>query len=62
MVYIHFPSNHTEEEITLQAKYQKLKRKVSLDCKELKSPCFGDKISVNKSVHHRRFLTLALLG
>lgn len=28
MVYIHFPSNHTEEEITLQAKYQKLKRKV----------------------------------
>uniref|UniRef100_A0A8D8VCY6 Negative elongation factor E n=1 Tax=Cacopsylla melanoneura TaxID=428564 RepID=A0A8D8VCY6_9HEMI len=27
MVYIHFPSNHTEEEITLQAKYQKLKRK-----------------------------------
>lgn len=29
MVYIHFPSNLTEEELMLQAKYQKLKKKVS---------------------------------
>ncbi len=29
MVYLHFPSNLTEEEMMLQAKYQKLKRKVS---------------------------------
>lgn len=28
MVYIAFPSNHTEEEQMLQAKYQKLKKKV----------------------------------
>lgn len=28
MVYIHFPSNLTEEELMLQAKYQKLKKKV----------------------------------
>lgn len=28
MVYIHFPSNLTEEEHMLQAKYQKLKKKV----------------------------------
>ncbi|XP_075228708.1 negative elongation factor E [Lycorma delicatula] len=27
MVYLHFPTNHTEEELMLQAKYQKLKRK-----------------------------------
>lgn len=27
MVYLHFPSNLTEEELMLQAKYQKLKRK-----------------------------------
>lgn len=27
MVYLHFPSNLTEEELGLQAKYQKLKRK-----------------------------------
>lgn len=30
MVYIHFPSNLTEEELMLQAKYQKLKKKVNL--------------------------------
>ena len=30
MVYIHFPSNLTEEEHMLQAKYQKLKKKVIL--------------------------------
>lgn len=30
MVYLHFPSNLTEEELMLQAKYNKLKRKVSL--------------------------------
>lgn len=29
MVYIHFPANFTEEELMLQAKYQKLKKKVS---------------------------------
>lgn len=29
MVYLHFPSNLTEEELMLQAKYNKLKRKVS---------------------------------
>lgn len=29
MVYIHFPNNLTEEEQMLQAKYQKLKKKVS---------------------------------
>lgn len=28
MVYIHFPTNLTEEELMLQAKYQKLKKKV----------------------------------
>ena len=28
MVYLHFPSNLTEEELMLQAKYQKLKKKV----------------------------------
>lgn len=28
MVYIHFPNNLTEEEQMLQAKYQKLKKKV----------------------------------
>lgn len=28
MVYIHFPNNLTEEELMLQAKYQKLKKKV----------------------------------
>lgn len=28
MVYIHFPSTLTEEELMLQAKYQKLKKKV----------------------------------
>lgn len=28
MVYIHFPANFTEEELMLQAKYQKLKKKV----------------------------------
>ena len=28
MVYIHFPSNLTEEELMLQTKYQKLKKKV----------------------------------
>lgn len=28
MVYIHFPSNLTEEEYMLQAKYAKLKKKV----------------------------------
>lgn len=28
MVYIHFPANPTEEELMLQAKYQKLKKKV----------------------------------
>lgn len=28
MVYLHFPSNLTEEELGLQAKYQKLKKKV----------------------------------
>lgn len=28
MVYLHFPSNLTEEELMLQAKYNKLKRKV----------------------------------
>lgn len=28
MVYIHFPANLTEEELMLQAKYQKLKKKV----------------------------------
>ncbi|KAG5874774.1 hypothetical protein JTB14_016264 [Gonioctena quinquepunctata] len=27
MVYIHFPANYTEEELMLQAKYQKLKKK-----------------------------------
>jgi negative elongation factor E len=27
MVYIHFPANFTEEELMLQAKYQKLKKK-----------------------------------
>lgn len=27
MVYLHFPSNLTEEELMLQAKYQKLKKK-----------------------------------
>ena len=30
MVYLHFPSNLTEEEQMLQAKYQKLRKKVSL--------------------------------
>lgn len=30
MVYIHFPANSTEEELMLQAKYQKLKKKVSV--------------------------------
>lgn len=30
MVYIHFPNNLTEEEQMLQAKYQKLKKKVCL--------------------------------
>lgn len=29
MVYLHFPSNLTEEEQMLQAKYQKLRKKVS---------------------------------
>lgn len=29
MVYIHFPQNLTEEELMLQNKYQKLKKKVS---------------------------------
>lgn len=29
MVYIHFPANFTEEEIMLQTKYQKLKKKVN---------------------------------
>lgn len=29
MVYIHFPANFTEEELMLQAKYQKLKKKVT---------------------------------
>lgn len=29
MVYINFPANLTEEEQMLQAKYQKLKKKVS---------------------------------
>lgn len=29
MVYLHFPSNLTEEEMMLQTKYQKLKRKVN---------------------------------
>lgn len=28
MVYLHFPSNLTEEELMLQTKYQKLKKKV----------------------------------
>lgn len=28
MVYIHFPQNLTEEELMLQNKYQKLKKKV----------------------------------
>lgn len=28
MVYLHFPANPTEEELMLQAKYNKLKRKV----------------------------------
>lgn len=36
MVYIHFPSNLTEEEIMLQAKYQKLKKKVNLIEKKIK--------------------------
>ena len=31
MVYLHFPQNLTEEEIMLQAKYQKLKKKVYLN-------------------------------
>lgn len=30
MVYIHFPANFTEEELMLQAKYQKLKKKVNI--------------------------------
>lgn len=30
MVYLHFPSNLTEEELMLQAKYNKLKRKVQV--------------------------------
>lgn len=30
MVYIHFPSHLTEEELMLQAKYQKLKKKVGI--------------------------------
>ena len=30
MVYLHFPANLTEEELMLQAKYNKLKRKVRL--------------------------------
>lgn len=30
MVYLHFPSNLTEEEMMLQAKYNKLKRKVQV--------------------------------
>jgi len=29
MVYLHFPTNLTEEELMLQAKYQKLRKKVS---------------------------------
>jgi len=35
MVYIHFPSNLTEEEQMLQAKYQKLKKKVRKNTKKL---------------------------
>lgn len=31
MVYLHFPSNLTEEELMLQAKYNKLKRKVRIE-------------------------------
>jgi negative elongation factor E len=30
MVYLHFPTNLTEEELMLQAKYAKLKKKVSM--------------------------------
>lgn len=29
MVYLHFPTNLTEEELMLQTKYAKLKKKVS---------------------------------
>jgi negative elongation factor E len=29
MVYLHFPTNLTEEELMLQTKYTKLKKKVS---------------------------------
>lgn len=38
MVYIHFPNNLTEEEQMLQAKYQKLKKKVN---NEYSSSCYG---------------------
>lgn len=37
MVYLHFPSNLTEEELMLQAKYNKLKRKKKA-LQDLKSP------------------------
>lgn len=37
MVYIHFPSNLTEEELMLQAKYQKLKKKRKA-VQDLKAP------------------------
>lgn len=30
MVYMHFPTNLTEEELMLQAKYAKLKKKVTI--------------------------------
>lgn len=43
MVYIHFPSNLTEEELMLQAKYQKLKKKVS---EHRKKPEFVVKLTV----------------
>ncbi|XP_039287139.1 negative elongation factor E [Nilaparvata lugens] len=37
MVYLHFPNHHTEEELMLQAKYHKLKRKKKA-LQALKSP------------------------
>lgn len=44
MVYINFPANFTEEELMLQAKYQKLKKKVRSmpwsKCKCTKQPVF----------------------
>jgi hypothetical protein len=50
MVYIHFPVNLTEEEQMLQAKYQKLKKKVGTFFKYLvNSPIYKFTFQKEKS-------------